>query len=113
MRGFQTKDIFKMSKILKKMNLKEDIKKSVGNKVESKEGLVKKQEELGVELGMLIIENLHMAQTEVNELLADLVGVTAKQFNDLPIQDTIKILSLFQEQEGIVDFFKSAGKLMK
>lgn len=98
MRPLKTADVFKMSKILKKMNIKFEIGKSVS------------QEQMGIQMVQKVVENLHLAQDEVNSFLAELVGIKAKEFNELPIEETIEIISLFKEQKGLSNFLKLAGK---
>ena len=100
MRELKTKDVFKMSKILKKMNLKLDT-----------EG--KTQQQLGAELVLLITENLFMAEKEINDFMGDLVGVTGEEFAELPIMQTIKHFEEFKNIPGIDNFFKLAGQLNK
>jgi len=99
-RGLKTSDIFKMSKILKKMSLKIDT-----------EG--KTQEQVGAEIIMSAFENLYMAQDDVNEFMGDLVGLSAKEFNELPIENSVKIIQQFKNIPGITGFFKAAGVSMK
>ena len=98
MRPLKTSDIFKMSKILKKVNIKLDIDKEVD------------QTQLGVQMIQKVIENLHLAEDEVNDFLSNLVGIEAKEFSELPIEETLEIISLFKEQKGISNFLKLAGK---
>lgn len=98
MRPLMTADIFKMSKILKKMDLK--------LKFENKAS----QEEVGVMLIQKILENLYLAEEEVNSLLAGLLGITTEEFSELPIQDTIEVFNQFKDQKGIINFLKLAGK---
>nr|WP_309099068.1 hypothetical protein [Fredinandcohnia onubensis] len=98
MRALKTADIFKMSKILKKMNIKFELDSEVT------------QEAMGIQLIQKVVENLHLAEDEVNEFLGNLVGLEAKKFSELPIEDTLQIISLFKGQKGIVNFLKLAGK---
>jgi archaellum biogenesis ATPase FlaH len=98
MRPLKTSDIFKMSKILKKM----DIKFEVDEKIT--------QTQLGVQFIQRILENVHQAENEVNSFLAELVGLTTEEFMELPIEDTLEIISLFKEQKGLANFLKLAGK---
>ena len=101
MRTLQTSDIFKMSKILKKLDVKtNDI--SVGKDTT--------QEQVGIELIKKALENLHLAEEEVNTFLADLVGLTPEKFSTLPLEDTFEIISLFKEQKGISSFLNLAAK---
>ncbi|MBS4191189.1 hypothetical protein KHA94_13450 [Bacillus sp. FJAT-49705] len=98
MRPLKTSDIFKMSKILKKMNLKIEIGKEIS------------QIQLGIEFVQRILENVHLAEEEVSAFLAELVGLEAKEFKELEIEDTLEIFKLFKEQKGLANFLKLAGK---
>jgi len=90
-RELKTSDIFKVSKILKKMNLK-------------LEG--EKQEEVGKNLIMDIFENLHLAENEVNEFVGGLVGLKPEEFAELPLPESIKII--MDLKEILPSFFTSA-----
>lgn len=98
MRNLRTSDIFAMSKILKKMDLKFTVEEGIS------------QTEMGVRIIKTIIENLYLAQDEVNAFLSGLVDIPVDEFNDLPIEDTLEIITLFKEQKGISSFLKLAGK---
>jgi hypothetical protein len=100
MRPLKTNDIFPMSKIIKKMNLKLD-------KVSFKD---KTQEQAGVEILLMAAENLHLAQEEVNSFLGSLVGITGQDFGELPIEDSLSIIQQFREQKGLSSFFNLAAK---
>lgn len=111
MRPLKTKDVYPMSKILKKLDVKLnlDLSRFAGKKATEKE-----QEEAGKELVLGLIktalENLHQAEEEVNGLLSSLVGITSEEFNELPIEDTLEIITLFKNQKGLAGFLKLAGK---
>lgn len=96
MRPLKTSDIFKMSKILKKLNIKFDVSEKTN------------QQEMGVQMLQRVAENLYLAEDEVNIFLAELVGIDAKTFADLPIEDTLQIISLFKEQKGLASFLSVA-----
>lgn len=98
MREFKTADIYKMSKILKKLNIKVDVNEKTT------------QQQLGVQMVQKIAENLHLAENEVNGFLAELVGIDASAFSELPIEDTFEIIGLFKEQKGLSNFLQLAGK---
>ena len=98
MRVLKTSDIFKMSKILKKMNLQMEIKEDTT------------QTAAGVQFIQKIAENIHMAEEEVNEFLGGLVGITKEEFSDLEIEETMEIIEMFKKQKGLTGFFKLAGK---
>lgn len=98
MRKLKTSDIFKASKIIKKMNLNLEIKDKMT------------QQEAGVYLIKQLAENLHLAEKEVNEFMADLIGISAKQFADLSISDSMKYFNQLKEQEDLLSFLSLAGK---
>lgn len=100
MRELKTKDVFAMSKILKKINLKLDT-----------EG--KTQQQLGAEMLLTIGENLYLAEKEVNDFMGSLTGITGKEFSELPIGETLKHFEEFKNQPGISNFFKLAGQLKR
>ena len=100
MRELKTSDIFKMSKILKKINLKID-------------ATDKTAENLGSEIILQIGENLHKVENEVNEFMANMIGCTSKEFAELPLKKTLEYFEEFKNLDGISDFFKSAGRLTK
>lgn len=92
-------DIFKLSRILKKMEIKFDVK----------EGMT--QEQLGAELIMKAFENLHLAQKEVNEFMGSLIGIDGKAFGELPISEYFEYLEKFKDIKNIKSFFTQAEKL--
>jgi ABC-type uncharacterized transport system ATPase subunit len=98
MRPLKTMDIYKMSKILKKINVKLDVNEKIT------------QKQMGVQMIQKVVENLHLAENEVNAFLAELVGIDAKEFAELPIEDTLTIIGLFKEQKGLASFLSAAGK---
>lgn len=100
MRELITADVFKMSKILKKMDIKLEV-----------EG--KTQAQVGAELIVKIGENLHLAENEVNEFMGSLIGIPAKEFSELPLTKTFEYLEEFKNMPGLVNFFKLAGQLNK
>ena len=103
MRDLEMKDVYKMSKILKKMGLKEDFT------IDS----TKSVEQVGVEFVITVFEHLHMAENEVNAVMGDLIGMTAEEFEKLPFEEGMKHIEEFKSKPGIMGFFKSAGRLMK
>jgi len=100
LRKLKTNDIYKMSKILKKMNLKFNVKD-------------KTQEQLGAEMIQSIIENLYMAQEEVNDFLGGLVGMSGEDFGELDIEESQEIIKQFKEIPQLANFFKLAGQLTR
>lgn len=115
MRSLQTSDIFKVSKILKKMNLKGEIK-SIINKSDSPKNEQQKEEismSIGAEISILALENMHMAEKECNEFLGSLVGLTAEEFSKLEIDKTAEVIELLTQNPSIPAFLGAVGRLMK
>lgn len=104
MRKLKTKDIFKMSKILKKL----DLKLSDVNIAEDST-----QTQAGIALVQKALENLHRAEDEVNDFLGDLVGLSGEEFGELDFEEVFEIINLFKTQKGIADFLDKAGQLTK
>ena len=105
MRQLITNDIFTMSRILKKLEIKIDtnIDKSDDNW----------DEKFGVQIITKIAENAHLAQNEINSFIGGLVGISAEEFGNLPIKESLEIIKQFKDLDGIADFFKRAGQLTK
>lgn len=99
MRRLQTKDVFKVSKIIKKIGLNFTIG----------EGMTK--HEAGTLVIKHIIENMHMAETEITDFMADLVGMSVEEYTKLPIVETMKYFEELKEQEDIKSFLAFVGKL--
>lgn len=98
MRQLTTNDVFKMSRILKKLN------------INLQSGT---DEEIGINLLVQIAENAHLAQTEINEFLGSLNNMTGEEFGNLPIKESMEIMKEFKQLDGIVDFFSLVGQSTK
>lgn len=96
MRQLITNDVFKMSRILKKLEL--DFEQTDTD------------EELVLDLIKKVAENAYMAQNEINAFLGELSGMTGEEFGNLPIKESIAIIKEVRQLEGIMDFFKLAGQ---
>ena len=99
MRQLTTNDVFKMSRILKKLNINLDSKGT--------------DEEIGMKLLVQIAENAYLAQNEINEFLGSLTGMTGEEFGNLPIKESMEIMNEFKQLDGIVDFFSLVGQSTK
>lgn len=103
MRNLKTNDIFKMSRILTKLNLKPDLDLGEDEMWDEK---------LFVMIIQKIGENLHLAQNEVNDFLGDLCGMTGEDFGNLDIEKALEYIKEFKSLPGITGFFKTAGRWM-
>ena len=98
LRELKTGDIFKMSKVLKKMDIKIEVKKGMS------------QGQVGFEIINQIFSNLHMAEKEVADFMGDLVGITGNEFQELSLEDSMSIISQFKDLDGVESFLKLANK---
>lgn len=103
MRTLKTKDIFKMSKILKKIDVDFSSIETEGKSAET----------AGMEMVKVVVENMYQAEDEVNEFLGNLVGLTGEEVSELDLEDGIEIVKQFKNIKGLDFFFKSATKQSK
>jgi len=118
LRKFEFADLPKLSKILKKMEIKDELKKlfclpgvkAIDSKQE-KERKEKLAEDMGAEFGATAIVNLYMAETEIFELIAGLTALKVEEVKKMELDDIVKLFKEFGKSAGsIVSFFKSAVK---
>jgi hypothetical protein len=117
-RKFEFGDVPKLSKILKKMEVKEDLKRLFsmpGAKIKDTEKEKKEKEklaeEMGAEFGATAIVNLYMAEAEIFELIASLTGFSVDQVKKMELENIINLFTEFGKSAGsLVSFFKSAVK---
>lgn len=111
MRKLITKDIFTLSRIIKKMNIKKEIaevaKDVTGFSAEEK---VKAEATMQTSLVLIFIENLGSAEQEIYSLLADVTGSTEKEIEGMDLSLLIPLIKELFNQEGIGSFFSSALK---
>ncbi len=94
----KTKHLFKLSAMVDKMELDEELKLLLG-----KEKAMSDQE-LGQTMIMAIVKKMHRAQKETVDLLASVTGKTKAQIEDLPITDLIELFKTILSEEGVLDF---------
>ena len=57
------------------------------------------QHEAGVQMIKEVAENLHLAEKEVNEFMADLIGISAKEFSNLDMEDAMRYFDELKKQD--------------
>lgn len=112
MRGLQTKDLGLFSKIISKLEIKEEAKKlfvSIDPAGKSAEEIEQEKNalegELAFDVGMLLIENYWKAEKDIHKLLANMTGKTIKEFEKLPLNELIKLLQELANDESFKSFF--------
>lgn len=99
MRKPNIKDAFLMSRIIKKIDLKNaDIKWE------------EKAETVGKEVIFYIIENIDKVEDEVSELISNIFEVEKEKALEVSLDEVFEQL---KNIEGIKNFFQQAGKLTK
>lgn len=101
MRQLKFKDTFTVSRILKKMKIKPDVKDGIT------------QEEFGAAILFKFIENLGDAEEEVTAFLADLKGIKSEELSELDMDQFGEIIEEFKNLKGLQGFFMQVGKLMQ
>lgn len=113
-RPLVTKDIFPMSRILKKIGFREVMANAAASldKVSgtSERAAKNAQIAMGVTIVGAVFEELHRAEEEVNAFLASLAGITPEEFAELPIEDALGAFDQLREQQVFKSFLQQAGK---
>lgn len=109
MRELLNNDMFLLSEIIDKSGVKIP---ALTDKIFDSEGklqIVKKdEEEWGMEILMDLFKKMYKVKTEINTLLASVLGVSVEEIGKMKIKDTKDNLVKLFKQEGVSDFFKQA-----
>lgn len=111
MRNLKTSDLFTLSKIVKKMNIKNDIKslaKDITGLTEDEK--IKAEQTMQIDLVMLFVENIGSAEKEIYNLFADITSKTAKEIEDMDLDKFIELITELFKQDGISNFLSQALK---
>lgn len=113
MRALKTKDLRAFSKIIDKLDLKNELDGlfvTIDGKGLTEREIAQAQDqanyELGIKLMALIVEKYWKAEKEVYTLLADLTDKTVKDIEDLPVDEFIDLLKQVKEDKSFDSFFK-------
>ena len=99
MRKPNIKDVFLLSRIIKKIDLKN-----------AKINWDEKAEKVGKEVLFYIIENIDKVENEFAELISNIFEVEKEKALEIPLDE---VFEQIKNIEGMENFFKQAGKLMK
>jgi hypothetical protein len=98
MRKLTALDLFKVSKIVRKMGIK--------IKVVDESGVRKSQQQIGADFAINIISSLDLAQDEIVSLIAELEGMTIEEVENQSPKTLFEQISNLLAQEGVSDFLK-------
>ena len=105
MRKIQSPDFFTFTKIIKKMGVREEIKK-LANDLATSENKKVAEKEMEIEMIMIFVENISNAEKEVYKFISDISEKTIEELKDLTVfMDAIE--AIFKE-DTIKSFFKLA-----
>lgn len=103
MRNLNNKDLFKIMRIVRKANVKEDL-----IKMKLPENL--DEQEFGMMLIFQIIESAPQAEKDIFEFLADIAGVKVEEMENDEFDLLPRIIEHLQGQKKLVDFLSRAFK---
>ncbi len=108
-RKLKARDIFKFSKILKKLNNKNSLQNIIknGKNLEEQD----KVELYGTEILCFLIENLDEIEGDIYEFLADIAGMTPEAFSNLDLGDLVEIIRKIGQENNLSAFFAAVSKL--
>lgn len=101
MRNLKFSDAFKLSRIFKKLKIRPELIADMSF------------EQVGFMGFLQIVEDLHVAEDEITEFLADLKGITKEEMSDLDFDSLIDTFTELKEKPGIKRFLSSVSTLMK
>jgi len=93
MRKLETDDMFLLSEISDKMDIKLDVKG-------------KTQEEAGTELILFLVKKAYKAKDEIKQLVATLTEKTPEEVSRMSPKQLVTSIKEILKQDGVLDFFK-------
>ena len=104
MRELKLKDIYRLSHIIDKMQIKVDLNKLMdeGKKTPNI------QEYVGGQMALIIVSKLHLAQKEVSEFLSGLTEMKPDDIDNLSIPEAMKLFKELFNRNDMSGFFNSA-----
>lgn len=111
-RKLKARDIFKFSKILKKLNNKNSLQNIIKTANEKNLEEQDKVELYGTEILCFLIENLDEIEEDVYEFLADIAGMTPEAFSNLDLGDLVEIIRKIGQENNLSAFFAAVSKLI-
>lgn len=111
MRNLITADLFEMSRILKKMNLRKEIESLAADTSKMSAADKKKAEQkLEIDFAVLLVENIGNAEQEIYTFLGNVSGKKLDEIKAQPLNDTLGMVKELFQQEGFKNFFSTAAE---
>lgn len=114
MRKIQTQDVFKLARIIKSADLKNEI----SNAIEQINAGSKKDknlsEKVGVRVFLTIVEGCADVKTEeqIYELIGGIAEIPASDIKTQSLDATIELIKKIASENNMVNFFSTAGTLL-
>jgi hypothetical protein len=102
MRKLKTQDIFRLSAIVRKLNLKKELQTL------ATEGM--SAEQYGIQLFLLLFENMDQAEEEICSFFADIAEMSVEDFRAMDLGQLGQFIAELREEKGLSDFFQLAFK---
>lgn len=119
MKDLRFEDVFTISKIIKKMNIREEIKKCIkdtklpNSDDENKEDHEDFAESLGIDVALLFIENIPSAEKEVYSLFSNLTEKKIEDVKKMKATEVFEIVKSWFTNEDMKQVFSTALNLKK
>lgn len=116
MRKINTKDVFQLARIIKKLNLKELATQNTAKINDTLENMSDSEEDakkLGINIIFSIIENIPEAEFEIYQFIAGISGFEVYEIEEMAIDDFIEIIREIVQENDIKKVFTSALSLMQ
>lgn len=108
------KHLFPFLKLMKALNIKDELKKLMKNKVDAtgmdEEQQAEVMQERGIEMVFMLMEKMPDAEREIKSFLALYSDQTLEQIEELPVEEFIDLIKQFFAEPQLKSFFKQAAK---
>jgi hypothetical protein len=104
MRELRLKDIYKLSSIIDKMQIKVDINKILDDAKKTPDA----QSYVGGQMAIILVSKLHLAQKEMSSFLSDLTELKPDDIDNLSIPEAIQLFKDLFSKNDMSSFFNSA-----
>lgn len=108
-RKLKARDIPAASRILKKMDMKIDFNRIMGNMFNTEAT----QKALGAEFMLQVLTNIGEAEEELFALIGSLIGMSASEAAELELESLADVFNEIKDKAGIAGFLKLLGASMK
>lgn len=111
MRDLSFEDMFTISKIIKKMNIKNEIKVLIMDaKKDKKADGENAAQSLGIDVALIFVENIGSAEREVYQLFASLIEKKVEEVKKMKATEVFEIVKGLFENEDAKKVFSMALK---